>query len=109
MANRYAFIFEPAGPALVTNSMQFQKHLLIGGKYVSTTSQLDVLLLVFYSELTDVLVPRRRWLGRTKQAGVPDLPDQLRAQPLQRPGVRCELPCKSERLSGQDGGCRTKH
>ncbi len=32
--------------------------------------------------------------------------DQLRAQPLQRPGVICEPPCQCPRLPGQAGGCR---
>lgn len=40
---RYAWLFEPAEPALVTNSLQFLKHVLIGGKFVGITSQLDVL------------------------------------------------------------------
>lgn len=31
---RYAWPFEPAEPALVTNSLQFLKHVLIGGKYI---------------------------------------------------------------------------
>lgn len=40
---RYAWLFDRAEPALVTNSLQFLKHVLIDGKYVGITSQLDVL------------------------------------------------------------------
>lgn len=40
---RYSWLFGTAEPALVTNSLQFLKHVLIGGKYIGITSQLDVL------------------------------------------------------------------
>lgn len=40
---RHAWLFEDAEPALVTNSLQFLKHVLIAGKYVGITSQLDIL------------------------------------------------------------------
>ncbi len=40
---RHGWLFEPAEPALVTNSLQFLKQTLIGGAYVAITSQLDVL------------------------------------------------------------------
>lgn len=40
---RYGWLFDPAEPALVTNSLQFLKQALIGGSYVAITSQLDAL------------------------------------------------------------------
>lgn len=40
---RFGWIFEAAEPALVTNSLQFLKQMLIGGKYLAITSQLDAL------------------------------------------------------------------
>lgn len=40
---RYGWLFDPAEPALVTNSLQFLKSVLVGGKYLALTSQLDVL------------------------------------------------------------------
>lgn len=40
---RYGWLFDAAEPALVTNSLQFLKNVLIGGKYLAITSQLDVL------------------------------------------------------------------
>lgn len=40
---RYGWLFDPAEPALVTNSLQFLKQVLIGGKYLAITSQLDAL------------------------------------------------------------------
>jgi len=39
----YGWLFDPAEPALVTNSLQFLKQVLIGGTYLSITSQLDAL------------------------------------------------------------------
>jgi len=40
---RYSWLFDPADTALVTNSLQFLKQVLVGGKYLAITSQLDVL------------------------------------------------------------------
>lgn len=40
---RHAWLFETAEPALVTNSLQFLKFVLIDGKFLGITSQLDVL------------------------------------------------------------------
>jgi DNA-binding transcriptional LysR family regulator len=39
----FGWLFETAEPALVTNSLQFLKQMLIGGEFLSITSQLDVL------------------------------------------------------------------
>lgn len=39
----FGWLFESAEPALVTNSLQFMKHMLIGGNYLAITSQLDAL------------------------------------------------------------------
>lgn len=43
LEKRYGWLFDPAEPALVTNSLQFLKQVLIGGRYLSITSQLDAL------------------------------------------------------------------
>ena len=51
---RYGWLFDPAEPALVTNSLQFLKNVLIGGKYLAITSQLDVLREVEQGSLTFV-------------------------------------------------------
>lgn len=40
---RYGWLFDPAEPALVTNSLQFLKQVLVGGGYLAITSQLDAL------------------------------------------------------------------
>ena len=40
---RFGWLFDPAEPALVTNSLQFMKQILVGGKYLAITSQLDAL------------------------------------------------------------------
>lgn len=40
---RFGWLFESAEPALVTNSLQFLKYMLIGGRYLAITSQLDAL------------------------------------------------------------------
>ncbi|MXQ07836.1 LysR family transcriptional regulator [Alphaproteobacteria bacterium GH1-50] len=40
---RFGWLFDPAEPALVTNSLQFMKQMLVGGKYLAITSQLDAL------------------------------------------------------------------
>jgi DNA-binding transcriptional LysR family regulator len=40
---KYGWLFDPAEPALVTNSLQFLKQVLTGGKYLAITSQLDAL------------------------------------------------------------------
>ncbi|MEM7667591.1 MAG: LysR family transcriptional regulator [Pseudomonadota bacterium] len=39
----FGWLFEGAEPALVTNSLQFLKQMLTGGKYLAITSQLDAL------------------------------------------------------------------
>lgn len=39
----YGWLFDTAEPALVTNSLQFMKQVLVGGTYLSITSQLDTL------------------------------------------------------------------
>lgn len=43
LEKRYGWLFDPAEPALVTNSLQFLKQVLVGGTYLSITSQLDAL------------------------------------------------------------------
>lgn len=43
LEKRYGWLFDPIEPALVTNSLQFLKQVLIGGKYLAITSQLDAL------------------------------------------------------------------
>lgn len=43
LEKRYGWLFDPIEPALVTNSLQFLKQVLISGKYLAITSQLDVL------------------------------------------------------------------
>lgn len=40
---RFGWLFETAEPALVTNSLQFLKQMLVGGRYLAITSQLDAL------------------------------------------------------------------
>lgn len=40
---RFGWLFESTEPALVTNSLQFMKQMLVGGKYLAITSQLDAL------------------------------------------------------------------
>lgn len=43
LEKRYGWLFDPAEPALVTNSLQFLKQVLVGGTYLAITSQLDAL------------------------------------------------------------------
>lgn len=39
----FGWLFDPAEPALVTNSLQFMKQMLVSGKYLAITSKLDAL------------------------------------------------------------------
>ena len=96
---RYGWLFDPATPVLVTNSLQVLKQVVIDGPFLAITSQLDAIRELEEKLLNFVPLKDRGLAPQTISVAVDARRPLARAARLVGEALSISLPARLERLS----------